>query len=541
MKKIFFLLFIAHYSLLIANCFAQQPTEEWVRRYSDTSTTFRAAYSIKADSFGNIYVLAEKNNDFGFIKYDQNGNLLTVASHWPGGYNNGKGEYFDVTSDGNVYITGYVNNNFNQWIYTVKYNTNGVLQWSKLYNYDNSDGSNDIKIDKDGNIVLVGGSSIGGNNYALIIKYSSSGDTLWTRHFNNGQSNAYFSKFMFDNSNNIYIAGNLSIPGVCLIMKYNSNGNQQWFTTFTNNPSRSYGGYGICLDGNSNLYVIGTESVPFSGWNDYLLKLNNSGTVIWGKVFTGILSGQGRTSIPAIGPVVSLDGNSIYFSTMVSNGMGGGSYSIATIKYDSNGDSQWVKVYGGGIPGANRVSNIKLDKQDNVYICGTGYYLTSGDDFVVIKYASTGTQQWVTTYTGLVTNGSDNATDLYIDTNYNVYVTGNSASSNNPGVAVTIKYSQLIGISINYNELPNQYKLYQNYPNPFNGSTVINYEIPKKSNVELKIYDMLGRLIKTLVKSEQNASYYSINLETGNLASGIYFYKISAGDITDTKKMILIK
>ncbi len=101
------------------------------------------------------------------------------------------------------------------------------------------------------------------------------------------------------------------------------------------------------------------------------------------------------------------------------------------------------------------------------------------------------------------------------------------------------------------NVLPKEFKLEQNYPNPFNPTTVINYQLPKASNVTLKIYDVLGREVTTLVNEEKHAGNYEVEFSAeggsasgGNaihLSSGIYFYKIEAGEFNQTKKMILIQ
>ena len=103
------------------------------------------------------------------------------------------------------------------------------------------------------------------------------------------------------------------------------------------------------------------------------------------------------------------------------------------------------------------------------------------------------------------------------------------------------------GIS-NQSKTVNDFRLFQNYPNPFNPSTIITYEIPKQSFVTLKVYDVNGRLISTLVKNEMKAGKYSVNFNSesndvsrNNLSSGIYFYKIVAGNFVQTNKMILVK
>ena len=83
--------------------------------------------------------------------------------------------------------------------------------------------------------------------------------------------------------------------------------------------------------------------------------------------------------------------------------------------------------------------------------------------------------------------------------------------------------------------------LEQNYPNPFNPSTIISYSLPKTSNVSLKVYNVLGELIATLVNIIQLKGMYEIVFDAANLSSGIYFYRLQAGEFTASHKMIFVK
>ncbi len=85
------------------------------------------------------------------------------------------------------------------------------------------------------------------------------------------------------------------------------------------------------------------------------------------------------------------------------------------------------------------------------------------------------------------------------------------------------------------------YKLSSNYPNPFNPSTIINYQLPKAGNVELKVYDVLGREVAVLVKGYKDAGRYSVNFNAKNLSGGVYIYKLTAGSFTSSRKMLLLK
>lgn len=91
------------------------------------------------------------------------------------------------------------------------------------------------------------------------------------------------------------------------------------------------------------------------------------------------------------------------------------------------------------------------------------------------------------------------------------------------------------------NQVPLQYELSQNYPNPFNPTTAISYQLSAFSHVTLKVYDVLGNEIKTLVNEYKPAGKYTVNFDGSGLASGIYFYRIKAGSFSDVKKLVLLK
>jgi spore coat protein CotH len=107
----------------------------------------------------------------------------------------------------------------------------------------------------------------------------------------------------------------------------------------------------------------------------------------------------------------------------------------------------------------------------------------------------------------------------------------------------------ITGINETKSEIPSSYSLYQNYPNPFNPTTIIKFALPKTSSVKLVVYDMLGRVISTVVNSEMSAGTHEFKFDAQNLASGIYFYRISVGDpslhsgqvFVQSRKMILLK
>jgi hypothetical protein len=88
---------------------------------------------------------------------------------------------------------------------------------------------------------------------------------------------------------------------------------------------------------------------------------------------------------------------------------------------------------------------------------------------------------------------------------------------------------------------PETFNLSQNYPNPFNPSTAIKYSVPNSSRVKIKVFDVLGKEVTTLVNEEKPAGNYEVNFDAAKLTSGVYFYRIMVSDFIQTKKMLLLK
>ena len=132
------------------------------------------------------------------------------------------------------------------------------------------------------------------------------------------------------------------------------------------------------------------------------------------------------------------------------------------------------------------------------------------------------------------------------DSNYRVglYLYAPAVGMFNPNVAkwIIFLYRGQIVVGIkDENIKPNNYQLYQNYPNPFNPTTVISYHLPTFSNVSLKIIDVLGNEVATLVNQEQPTGNYKISFDASNISSGVYFYTLRAGNFVQTKKLLLLR
>ena len=138
----------------------------------------------------------------------------------------------------------------------------------------------------------------------------------------------------------------------------------------------------------------------------------------------------------------------------------------------------------------------------------------------------------------------DENSSYYIELKENISSTDNYSFGRNKIINFTTGTITSVDTD---SQLPENIELYQNYPNPFNPTTRISYSLPSVAssfslrNVTLKVYDVLGKEVKTLVDKNQPAGQYNVNLDATSLPSGVYYYQLKAGDIVETKKMILLK
>jgi len=161
--------------------------------------------------------------------------------------------------------------------------------------------------------------------------------------------------------------------------------------------------------------------------------------------------------------------------------------------------------------------------------------LDRADSSVTFKYLDVGT-------TGLETQGyvamQASTTGLWTFLNQFGYPVETRPANN---TSIKLTYNGPTGVEDRGGELPAKFALHANYPNPFNPATKIRYELPRQVNVTLKVFNLLGQEVSTLVNEVQSVGKYVVEFHGENLSSGVYFYRLQAGDFVQTKKLVLMK
>ena len=547
MKYLCLLIFTLVLTMNPVNSYSQV-NREWTSYFNSSSNDNDEVSSMTVDVSGNVYVtgysiVSGNDKDFITIKYNSAG-----VSQWTSRYNNpamnDDDEAISLTTDdmGNVYVTGFSKGNgtFKDYL-TVKYSPSGNELWTARYNGTGNDDdiAVSVEVTNSGN-VIVSGTSVGdltSEDY-LTIMYNSNGAEQWTARYNYDLvDDIEIAKSMtVDGFGNVYVTGfsyGLSKNEDYAVVKYNSSGSEQWVARY-NGPSDSYDiSTDIITDISGNVYVTGYSFDNVSLEDYATIKYNSYGEQQWVSKFNGA---SGKFDIANS---ITTDNAGNVFVTGYSFDVNS-SEDYATIKYNSAGGQQWVSLYNGTGNDFDIATSIKSDVKGNVYVAGYSYGSGTQEDFATVKYNSNGDQQWAEIFNGDA-DSSDIAASLAIDQSGNIYTSGYSYVTSSGFDFITIKYSQTVGVNQISGNLPEKFLLEQNYPNPFNPNTNIRYTIEEAGYTSLTVYNSVGIELSALISENLQAGSYSAEFNAENYPSGVYYYKLTSGDFTQVKKMILLK
>jgi len=430
--------------LLFANApaFAQVDTA-WVRRYNGPGNDWDGGSAIALDDSGNVYVTGYSHGDgtledYATIKYEPNGDTAWVRRY--NGPGNSTDEAGDIGVDGfgSVYVTGKSGGAGTYGDYaTIKYYPNGDTAWVRRYDgpAHGGESASAMDIDDSGNIYVTGRSHGIHQDYATI-KYYPNGDTVWVRRYDGpGNEDDAAEAIAVDGSGNVYVTGYSYGSGTSYdyaTIKYYPNGDTAWVRRY-DGPGNGWDfARAMALDGAGNVHMTGSSEGDGTGKDYATIKYYPNGDTAWVRRYDGPANSTDCAT------AIALDDSGKVYVTGFSRGDGTGN-DYATIKYEPNGDTAWVRRYNGPVDSTDDGQAMALDDSGNVYVTGTSRGDGTGNDYATIKYYPNGDVAWVTRYDG-PENGVDIPNALALNDSGNVYVTGGSYGVT-PDYA-TIKYVQ---------------------------------------------------------------------------------------------------
>ncbi len=510
--------------------------QEWVSLYNhipEYPSGWDQATAITMDNIGNIYVTGSSFDvtskgrlDMATIKYNPSGVEQWVSRQ--AGMTIPIADSEIITDNqGNVFVTG---------LYTIKYDSDGAQQVLDVpWGFTGTS----LAVDLSGNL-YVAGTKYGSPSYkTTTIKYNIEGDSLWSRDFNSISSGR--PQLAFDNClGYIYVTSTLYVDNInyidYLTVRYNSAGDTLWSARYNTHEVSSDQAIAITVDDMANIYITGNSSAdPYSSPDYATIKYTPS------SFFIHTVSNEdAETEITDN----ASSSDSIFIDCSLSN------YTIATVDVNieelEHPQVSDLEIY--------LVHNSTSDNRET--LTDTLIYQVggTGDNFIGTKLGDAATisinegtapftgyfkpQQPLSQFSGLSMEG------YWILKIYD-RATGNQGVLKSWSVDFALS-SQPAGIHDESIEIPQGFILSQNYPNPFNTLTKIEFVVPPgsgggKQAVSLLVYDARGAEVSNLFSGSQMPGNYELSFDGTNLPGGFYYYKLSAGNFTTSRKMVLLK
>lgn len=358
-----------------------------------------------------------------------------------------------------------------------------------------------------------GGDAAGATGGDATLSKTTNGGVSWTAVANTGGTAGFINGVIFSRTNPQFGFAQSDPPngaGQVYWIKKTTDGGTTWTTenpTGVSGAASAQNGLFI-IDG--NFYGFGLNAAPSRG------RYTTNGGTTWSLATLGITGGF----------VSSMAFHDNKLVGCAATGDASGS-SLPNISRTTNGGATWTVVNTG--TGVTGYSAMKWISNSN-----TVYFSAGAGASGTVRKSTNGGLNWTTQTTSGLTGIQ------HIDFYRSGSTVWGYAVCTDGSVLKTIETVTGVTEPIN-TTVPAQYSLEQNYPNPFNPSTTINFSLPTASDVTVKVYNALGYEVMTLVNEYKNAGTHQVIMNASGLTSGIYFYKIEAGNFTATKKLTLIK
>jgi len=573
-----FLLGAVFLSILIPVSFAQAPDVLWTRTYGGTG--YDIAFSLQQTSDGG-YIMAGRTNSYGagsydvwLVRADSLGNVNWARTFGGTGFDEALSVW--QNSDNGFILTGHTNS-FNADsvdILLIRTDPSGNDLWIKTIGGPGEQYGSSVQQTSDGGFIVSGYTIIDSLHHsnALILNVDSTGNIIHLKEFDRGDYD--YAESVIQTINGGYAFCGRTAPASvsydAWLVCADASGNPYCDKTF--GGSNSEYGTSIQQTSDGGFIISGTTYSYSAGSADiWLVRTDGSGDTIWTKSFGGIGTELGESVYETI------DGGFVITGYTTSFGSG---RDIWVVRTDDSGDTLWTKI----IAGSSGEQGFAIQQtQDGGYIIAgeTSSYGSGESDFWLIRLppetalpveltSFTATAKENTVELNWITATETNNRGFEVERSQKskvksqkwetlAFVDGHGTTTNSHAYSFidkniaagsylyrlkqidfdgTYEYSPEVEVEISS---LSEFALHQNYPNPFNPTTKIKWRTPVSSWQTLKIYDVLGNELTTLVDEYKPAGNYEVEFEAGHLPSGVYFYQLQAGEFIQTKRLMLLK
>lgn len=420
-------------------------------------------------------------------------------------------------------------------------------QWYNTYNgqANSDDRGYGIVADSYGNIYTAGyTTNLTSGIDIIVLKHSNSGQFLWKAEYSGpGNQTDKPNSIVIDNSGIIYVTGYTTLSGGnidFITLKINLNGAQQWAKTFNGTGNQEDKAWGIVADNSGNCFVTGTSKSSSSGTDIVTIKYNTNGNAIWTKSYDAPAHKDDE------GRKIAIDGgNNIYVA-----GFGeysSGNFDFLLLKYNSGGSQQWVKNYNGNSGGTDKAWGLVVDADDYIHITGESQGNNQKTDIATLRYNSSGTLKWTHRFNG-IENLDDRPYGIVVDEiTESVIITG-TTGTNNRGLDIAalrinkttgeLNWSKYFNGEGNNDDIPYDIVMAHSETNPhfLIAGTTKSGALQQDQDICVVSYSVNGNLLKS--------SVYNGNADQEDGAFGIaidqndnYFLAGYTGVITDNSSM----
>lgn len=537
-----FLSFFIPFSLMCAaNTYAQWlPVLEWSRIFSGPlpyNATDAARY-VNTDNAGNIYVSGYSNgdaslNDVLTVKYNAAGDTLWTRRF------NGSGNSDDVPvsqivdAQNNVYIAVSAFSVTSSKYYILKYSAAGSLLWAapadNMWDCSNTVVTKCMDIDATGNVFVTAGTFQANKNYCTI-KFNPAGDTVWKKTLNgSGNASDNPTALKTDAGGNVIVTGS-SWNGSSydyLTVKYSPGGTLLWQSVYNGLGNGTDYPYAVDADSSGNVYITGEVKMtgPASNTDFATIKYNAAGIQKWVALYNypDSLSDKAQAVMAATYNQIYVAGTS-YGSSPNDGGTGN---DFCLIKYDSSGNEQWVRRYNGSGNDEDIMHAMNADEEGNIYMTGESYDDHLWKDMALISYDNSGNLRWTTRYDTDTTQ--DVAYGIASNLSGNVYICGISDYN-----YCTLKYGQVLNV-----ETRSKNDIFMVYPVP--ARDCIKLCILKDGITEATaiISDITGKILFSEPFECYATQNNTISLNIGQLKAGFYVISIYGRGFSASEKFMV--